>query len=125
MTLSKLLRSSILGATLACAALGSAHPALAHAHLKSETPAADAAVASPSELKLKFSEALELKFTTVKVTGPAKVATGSATLDPADATLLIVPLSGSLPPGRYKVEWHATATDTHKTDGSYSFTVKP
>jgi methionine-rich copper-binding protein CopC len=25
--------------------------------------------------------------------------------------------------GVYKVIWHATAVDTHKTDGSFNFTV--
>jgi methionine-rich copper-binding protein CopC len=27
--------------------------------------------------------------------------------------------------GTYKVIWHATDADTHKTQGSYRFTVKP
>ena len=33
--------------------------------------------------------------------------------------------SGPLAAGTYKVEWHAVSTDTHKTQGSYSFTVNP
>ena len=28
-----------------------------------------------------------------------------------------------LPPGTYKVNWHVLSVDTHKTEGSYSFTV--
>ena len=28
-----------------------------------------------------------------------------------------------LPPGTYTVVWHATATDTHKTQGTFQFTV--
>ncbi|RYY11978.1 MAG: copper resistance protein CopC, partial [Alphaproteobacteria bacterium] len=31
----------------------------------------------------------------------------------------------TLAPGTYKVIWHATAVDTHKTEGNFSFTVKP
>jgi methionine-rich copper-binding protein CopC len=30
-----------------------------------------------------------------------------------------------LKPGTYKVIWHATSTDTHKTEGTYNFSVSP
>ena len=108
-------------------ATAGAGPALAHAHLLSEVPAADARTASPAALTLVFSEGLELKFTTVVVTGPdgTTVATGSARLAATDAKRLIVPLAGPLAPGLYTVVWHAVATDTHKTQGSYRFTVAP
>ena len=29
----------------------------------------------------------------------------------------------SLPPGTYRVRWHALSVDTHKTEGSFSFRV--
>jgi copper resistance protein C len=29
----------------------------------------------------------------------------------------------ALPPGTYKVNWHALSVDTHKTDGTFSFQV--
>jgi hypothetical protein len=44
-------------------------------------------------------------------------------LAPAEATRLIVDLK-SLVGGTYKVIWHATSVDTHKTQGSYTFTVE-
>ncbi len=117
----------VLSSLSALASLGATSAALAHAHLQAETPAANSKGASPQQLRLKFSEALELKFTTVKVTGPdgKAAATGSPTLDPADDTSLIVPVTVMLPAGKYKVDWHATATDTHKTQGVYTFTVIP
>ena len=111
-----------------CLAASLAGPALAHAHLKSADPAADATVSGPpSSLRLHFTEAVEIRFTGIKVAGPggAAVATGKASLDPADAATLVVPLTGALAPGRYTVEWHATATDTHKTQGHYGFTISP
>lgn len=101
-----------------------AGPAFAHAKLVSATPAVGSmAMPAPTELKLKFSEGLELKFSGVKVLGPneAAVATGPATLDPKDNTLLIVPLKAALPDGKYTVDWHALSTDGHKTKGTYSF----
>ncbi len=103
-------------------------PAFAHAHLKSATPAVNGTVATaPTELDLKFSEGLNLKFTGVKVTGPAKaaVATGDAALGAGDDTTLVVPVSDTLAPGSYAVAWHALSTDGHKTSGTYKFTVKP
>ena len=30
-----------------------------------------------------------------------------------------------LPPGVYTVVWHVTSVDTHKTEGHFTFTVKP
>jgi methionine-rich copper-binding protein CopC len=79
------------------------------------------------QLILKFSEGLGIKFTTVKVTGPngKAAATGAPSLDPNDNTSLIIPVNGRLAAGKYKVDWHAVSTNTHKTQGSYSFTVKP
>jgi methionine-rich copper-binding protein CopC len=127
MPIAQSVRASLFSVATLLAVAGFAGNALAHAHLRSETPAKDSSGPAPQELKLKFSEGLELKFTTVKLTGPnqAEVATGAASLDPADKSLLIVPVPGPLAPGKYSVDWHATATDTHKTQGIYGFTVAP
>jgi copper resistance protein C len=114
-------------ATAALISVGFASEALAHAHLKSAVPAVDGAVStSPAELDLTFSEDLNLKFSSVKVSGPDKavVATRNAMLKVGDNTTLIVPVSGTLAPGVYTVEWHALSSDGHKTSGSYTFTVK-
>ena len=95
---------------------------LAHAKLVSATPTG-MAMPPPTELRLKFSEGIEIKFTKVKVTGPDKKAVepGPAKLDPSDNTVLIVPLSGPLPDGKYTVDWQAVSVDGHKTKGSYGF----
>jgi methionine-rich copper-binding protein CopC len=104
--------------------LGPPATALAHAELVSATPAAKSmAMPPPTELRLKFSEGIELKFTKVKVTGPGKkvIETGPAKLDPGDNTVLIVPLSVPLADGKYIVDWQAVSVDSHKTKGSYGF----
>ena len=108
-------------------ALGLAGQAFAHAHLKSATPADNSTVkSSPSELDLTFTEGLNLKFSGIKVTGPGKTAVklGDSMLMQND-TVLMVPVSETLSAGTYTVEWHALSTDGHKTNGSYTFTVKP
>lgn len=105
---------------------GFAGQALAHAHLKTEEPAAGASVAAPHALTLHFTEELNLHFSGVAITGPdhKTVALGTAKLAPKDAATLVVPLAGPLAPGSYTVAWHALSADGHKTQGSYAFTVK-
>lgn len=100
---------------------------LAHAELETANPAVYTNGVSPAELRLDFSEGLELAFTTVTLTGVdgAVIATGAPALDPADPTLLLLPLTGKLPVGAVKVAWKAVAEDGHKSEGSYSFTVAP
>ena len=81
------------------------------------------ATPAPTELRLKFSEGLELKFTKVRITGPGKkaVETGPAKLDPSDNTVVIVPVTKPLPDGKYTVDWQAVSTDGHKIKGNYGF----
>src|SRR3954452_21327463 len=72
--------------------------AFAHAKLVSATPAANAmAMPAPWELRLKFSEPIELKSAKVTVTDPKKaVATGPVKLAADDDTVLIVPLTAPM-----------------------------
>lgn len=113
------------------ASLTMAANASAHAHLESQLPAADSTVSSPKELRLQFSEGVEEKFTKVSIT--STVATGKTMVEPvpdiatdrANNKILIVTPAAPLAAGEYKVEWHAVSVDTHKSEGSYSFTVSP
>jgi methionine-rich copper-binding protein CopC len=102
--------------------------ALAHAHLKTASPADHATVAAamPS-VRLEFSEEIELKFSGVKIAGPNKstVTTGPATHGSGGDAVLEVPVTGPLAPGAYTLEWHILSKDGHKTKGSHTFTVKP
>jgi methionine-rich copper-binding protein CopC len=114
-------RIALVAAILLVAA---ADRALAHAKLVSTSPAAnEMAMPPPSELRLKFSEVIELKFAKVNVTGPDKkaVKTGALKLDEGDKTTLIIPLATPLDDGNYTVSWQVVSTDGHKVKGSYSF----
>lgn len=108
-----------------CASLTST-AALAHAFLDRAIPAVGSQVAaSPSAVTLTYTEPVEPLFSTVHVTD----ATGTRMEDgkPAvhgDKQTLIVNVK-KLPPGVYTVEWHVTSVDTHKTEGHFTFTVKP
>jgi hypothetical protein len=100
----------------------------AHARLEKAVPPVGGTVASsPNEIRLTFSEGVEPKFSGIVLTDAAgkKVATGKPATDPKDAAQLVVPVPQPLLPGVYTVRWHAVATDTHKTEGTFAFTVKP
>jgi len=105
--------------------LSGAAPASAHAQLRSSTPAAGGAVAkAPSEVLVNFSEPLESAFSTVVVRDAVgkRVDKADAHLDPNDRKTMHV----SLPPlvnGIYIVEWRALTTDTHRTEGAFTFRV--
>jgi copper resistance protein C len=106
--------------------LAAAGQALAHAHLKSASPADKAAGPAPTEIDLGFTEALDLKFSGISVTGADKkdVPLGAATLQ-NDGKSLIAPVNGKLAPGSYTIDWHVLSVDGHKTNGSVTFTVTP
>ncbi|MBD2804522.1 CopC domain-containing protein YobA [Xenorhabdus sp. ZM] len=105
----------------------SCQQALAHAHLKDQTPAENTTVeAAPQAITLSFSERIELGFSKVKLIGPEKVAikTGKLELDPETKTKLILPVEDKLAAGEYSVDWSVLSVDGHKTKGVYNFTVK-
>ena len=118
----------ILPATLvALLATGAASDAaFAHAHLRSAVPPVDSTVATaPTEVAITYSEGVEPKFSTIEVddsTGK-RVDRQDPHTAPNDNKVLAVSVP-TLPAGIYKVIWHATAVDTHKTEGTFTFTVK-
>ena len=100
--------------------------AFAHAQLEKATPAVGATVASASEIRLEFSEGVEPKFSKISVTGPGgAVPLGAAKTESGNPAVLIAPISKPLPSGAYKVHWQAVSVDTHHTQGTFEFTVKP
>ena len=95
---------------------------------KSAEPAAgSAATTSPTQIRITFSEAVIAKFSGVELKDQAGklIATGNAVVDPANKSVLVVPISEQLPAGNYTVEWHAVSEDSHRVKGAYSFSVRP
>ena len=100
--------------------------AYAHPQLQSAEPAPGAATTtSPKQIRITFNENVIPQMSGVEVkdqTGKV-IATGEAATDPAKKKLLVVPVNEQLPPGDYKVEWHAISDDTHRVKGGFSFSV--
>jgi len=96
--------------------------AQAHAFLDHASPLVGSTVATaPHEVVLTFTQNLEPAFSTAQVidSGGARVDAGKA--DVSGNTMRIG--LKSLPPGSYKVHWHALSIDTHSTEGNFTFHV--
>jgi methionine-rich copper-binding protein CopC len=118
--------TSRLVASLAFAFVASA--AFAHAQLQKAVPAVGGTVTvSPTEIRLKFSEGVEpyLSGIVLATQGGVSEPLGKPSVDPADNSVLIAAVSQALKPGVYTVTWHAVSVDTHKTQGSFNFTLSP
>jgi len=100
--------------------------AFAHANLTGADPADKAIVASPDALNLTFNETPNLEFSKVRLTGPEGKDIGmeAPMLMNSDKTIM-VPVSDTLEPGLYTVNWSVLSVDGHKLKGAYTFTVKP
>lgn len=116
-----------IAAALAVALLTNVDTAQAHAHLRSATPAVGGTVqASPPEVTISYTEGVEPRFSSVEVQDAAgkRMDKQDAHVAPGDNKVFSVGLP-QLAPGIYSVTWHVTAVDTHKTEGTFQFTVKP
>ena len=112
--------SKLAAATLALSIFASFAASAEDAMVK-----AGAVTSSPRQIKITFNESVVPQFSGVELkdqTGKV-IATGKATTDPANKKHLLVPIQEQLPPGAYKVEWHAVSDDTHRVKVSYSFSV--
>jgi hypothetical protein len=111
----------LIAAALSLFAAGAAE---AHARLLMAAPRAGETIkASPTALRLSFSETIDGKQTSVTLKGADGKAIATGPLH-ADKRMVVVPLPERLAPGAYKVEWRATSADMHHTEGDYAFTVK-
>ena len=115
----------------ALALLGIASTAQAHPKLVTASPAANATVAKPARVELRFSEKLMPKFSgaDLMMTGhggathaPMKVAATAAIA--GDGSTLVLTPKAPLAPGSYTVAWHVVSSDTHRVAGNYAFAVK-
>ena len=96
--------------------------ARAHAFLDHANPLVGSTVASaPHEVVLTFTQSLEPAFSTVTVTDPGGADAGQGKAQVSGNTMRIGLKAGGT--GTYKVHWHALSTDTHSTEGTFTFHV--
>lgn len=120
---------------IAAAALGFAAPqvAAAHTRLVSSSPAANATVAAPTKIELRFSEAVigATARAEIAMTGMPGMAshapmavTGFTAQMGKDSKSMTLLLRRALTAGTYQVTWTAAGADTHRMSGNFSFTVR-
>jgi methionine-rich copper-binding protein CopC len=99
--------------------------AQAHAFLDHADPKVGSTLsASPSVVKIWFTEELEGAFSKIQVFDAAgkEVDAKNVQVDPSQKDLMSVSVP-RLPAGTYKVIWSAVAVDTHHTTGTFTFKV--
>lgn len=120
---------------LAIAALGLAAPQIAAAHtqLVSSSPAANATVAAPTKIELRFNEAVigSTARATIAMTSMPGMAshapmaiTGFTAQMGKDRKSMTLLLRRPLTAGTYQVGWSAAGVDTHRMSGNFSFIVR-
>ena len=118
------IRKTLLAAVFVVTSAGAAH---AHAQLLSADPRVGSTVrAAPPVLTLSFSEGVEPSLSSVQVTdaGGRRVDAGKLRVDRGNPQQVQVPLR-ALAPGQYNVRWRVLSVDTHTTQGSFGFEVRP
>ena len=114
-------------------ALAFAGVAQAHTRLVSSSPAANATVAKPGRVVLTFNERVVANFTgaTLAMTSMPGMAshqpmaiTGFTSAMSADGKTLTLTMRRALSAGTYQLRWHAAGADTHRMEGTFTFTVK-
>ena len=99
--------------------------ALAHAHPKVMQPTPDSTGPAPTSISITFSEAVEPKFSSIRVTDASGKTEGSESSKPAQADSKTLTLAvPKLTAGTYVVHWVSVALDGHRLEGSYKFTVQ-
>jgi methionine-rich copper-binding protein CopC len=96
--------------------------AAAHASLSHSSPSAESALSvAPQEVTLTFTDTLEAAYSNLTVTDAngIEVSQGKGQVNGNVMRVSLKPLSA----GTYKVNWRAVSTDTHKTEGNFTFSV--
>ncbi len=116
------------GALAIAAVLATPVEAFAHTRLKSSSPSAGAHLSVvPRQIRLDFSEVLELTFTTVELVDPSgrPVRLSALAFAPDSKQSVVVTILGGMPAGDYTVAWQAASDDGHPVRGRFKFVVAP
>ena len=78
----------------------------------------------PSEVRIQFTEAIEMAFSAITVIGPNKEVVSHGKLRKLADDSVAIGLK-PLQAGNYTVEWQVLSVDTHVTEGVLRFTIAP
>lgn len=126
--MSLLRRFSLSAAAVLLAGVFMSAAAIAHPRVLSSSPAANAAVAAPTQIDVTFSEDLLARGSRAELfMGHGrlwmKVAAAPAQVLADGRTLRTVP-NAALVPGNYRLQWRTVGSDSHPMSGEIDFSVK-
>lgn len=118
-----LLNAIILGLALLAGLSG---PAWAHAAMVKSAPGKRAVLSQmPARIELCFNEAVEIKFSSVRVADQHDAPLALGELVPGVNPKCLEAAISPAGPGVYKVQYRVLSLDGHVIESSYEFTVKP
>ena len=98
-------------------------PVWAHAYPAVSVPNNGATLKEPpSEVRIQFTEAIEIAFSAITVIGPNKEVVSQGKLRKLADDSVAIGLK-PLQAGNYSVEWQVLSVDTHVTEGVLRFTI--
>jgi copper resistance protein C len=121
------MRRILVALVAGTAAIGDAPLAWAHAFLDHANPEVGSSVPAPPPVVTPwFTQDLEPAFSNVTVTDEVgqRVDLGKAQIPQGTPDELQIGLK-PLTPGTYLVSWHVVSVDTHPTEGTFTFEIKP
>lgn len=121
-------RSAAVGFFVAALLALTPTSAFAHGKLKSSQPSAGALLGeAPREIRLTFTEAPELTFTRIELTGPdgALIALTPPRFAEGSRRIVVATIRGSLEAGVYTVFWQIAGKDGHPVRDRFTFTIAP
>jgi copper transport protein len=119
------LKRSWLVIAVVLAALTATPAAFAHAILQESTPGSNSVVrTSPKTVSLRFNEAVETAFGSIRVydCGGGRVDSGTISRPTKDS--VAVAIDRKLAQGTYTVTWRVISADSHPVAGAFVFNVK-
>lgn len=112
-----------LSASVLLSLHGIATAAWAHAYPAVTVPTNGATIKEPPrEVRIQFTEGIELAFSAITVKGPNREIVSQGKLRKLADDTVAMDLK-PLRPGNYSVEWQVLSVDTHITDGVLRFTI--
>ena len=119
------MKRSLLAIAVALAALTAAPAAFAHAILQESTPSNNSVVrTSPKTVSLRFNEAVETAFGSIRVYNCAGGRVDSGKILRPTKDSVAVTVDRTLARGTYTVTWRVISADSHPVAGAFVFNVK-
>jgi methionine-rich copper-binding protein CopC len=113
-----------LGGLAGALALAGALDLHAHSLLLDASPAPDATVAAPYQVRLRFNNRVERGLSRLAIVD-ARGTRHELTLARDTAPDRVTASAPALPPGAYHVEWQVLSADGHIVNGRYPFRIAP